>query len=202
MFSLFRDNPFYIHARSSVPPPPIFHLWIYYLKVEALSHLSGHFLKQSFLTQFLKKYVCTWSTFKSFLHIYMNTKHGNTIPSLTSSMGFASSKWCTNVWRHCIRKPLFSSVNTYTKSSRFQKSSLWRAFLKRCIFGDQMCLECRQNRRKNLGFQTRHMCGRSLNLLVVVHVEFRCIPACIKSSEFTRKAVMKFLPDWVFLNLM
>ena len=162
----------------------------------------GTFFKRVFSTQFLKKYLCTWSTFKSFLHIYMNTKHGNTIPSLTSSMGFASSKWCTNVWHHCIRKPLFSSVNTYTKNSRSQKSSLWRAFLKRCIFSDQMCLDSRQNRRKNLGFQTRHMFGRSLNLLVVVHVEFRCIPACIKSSEFTRKAVMKFLPARVFLNLM
>ena len=34
-------------------------------------------------------------------------------------------------------KPPFSSVHMKTKTRRFEKSLLWRALLKRCVFGDR-----------------------------------------------------------------
>ena len=60
-----------------------------------------------------------------------------------------------DVWHHSIpnSKP-FSSVHTYKKSRCFQKSPLWRALLKRCVFGDRftaLVSVCgRLNRRKKI----------------------------------------------------
>ena len=44
-----------------------------------------------------------------------------------------------DVRHHRIRKPPVSSVHTQTKSRRFQKSLLSRAFLKRSVFSDSFC---------------------------------------------------------------
>ena len=40
-------------------------------------------------------------------------------------------------WRNRIQKPLFSFIHSCTAKRHFQKSPLWRAFLKRCVFGDR-----------------------------------------------------------------
>ena len=45
-----------------------------------------------------------------------------------------------DVRHHRIRKPsvfVGPNVNENPKNRRFQKSLLWRAFLKRCVFGDR-----------------------------------------------------------------
>ena len=39
-----------------------------------------------------------------------------------------------DIWHHRIRKPPFWSIHTKMRSRRFQKSPLWRAFLKSCVF--------------------------------------------------------------------
>ena len=67
--------------------------------------------------------------------------------------------WCIyDVWHHCIRKPLFSSVHLQTKGWCFQRFQPWRAFLKRCVFGDRIEVDSRPNRTKsNVFFQTKRM---------------------------------------------
>ena len=64
-----------------------------------------------------------------------------------------------DVWHHRIRKPPVSSVCTQTKSRRFQKSLLWKAFLKRSVVSD--CFYRRRvdgrskPKKKNISFQTK-----------------------------------------------
>ena len=75
---------------------------------------------------------------------------------------------------HRIRKPPFSSVHTQTKSHRFQKSLLWRAFLKGSVFSDrfyQVRVDGRPKKKKKyISFETKtDMSGRggALNCIMV-----------------------------------
>ena len=54
---------------------------------------------------------------------------------LLRNMHNASSIY--DIWHHRIRKPPFWSIHTKMRSRRFQKSPLWRMFLKSCVLGDR-----------------------------------------------------------------
>ena len=62
-------------------------------------------------------------------------------------------------WRNRIQKPLISFIHSCTAKRHFQKSPLWRAFLKRCVFGDRfhrIRVDVRTNRRKTSPFSNRN----------------------------------------------
>ena len=54
---------------------------------------------------------------------------------LLRNMHNASSIY--DIWHHRIRKPPFWSIHTKMRSRRFEKSPLWRLFLKSCVLGDR-----------------------------------------------------------------
>ena len=83
-------------------------------------HVSGYLWKWKFFSPFSKN-------IESFLPIHM--KHP------LRSMRHARSIWCmTSSYSKTSVFPW--SLHTQTKSRRFQKSLLWRAFLKRSVFSD------------------------------------------------------------------
>ena len=58
-------------------------------------------------------------------------------------------------WRNRFQKPSFSSIHTSTSNRSFQKSPLWRAILKRYVFGDcfqWIRVDVRPKWRKKISF--------------------------------------------------
>ena len=67
----------------------------------------------------------------------------------------------TCIWARdaIVFKNLFSFIHSCTAKRHFQKSPLWRAFLKRCVFGDRfhrIRVDGRPNRRKTSPFSNRN----------------------------------------------
>ena len=92
-------------------------------------HIPGYFWKRKFFSPFSKN-----------THpygAYSNRFSPPTWKQHSNPYGACVMLEVYDVWHHRIRKPPFSSVHTQTKSRRFQKSLLWRAFLKRSVFSDR-----------------------------------------------------------------
>ena len=114
-------------------------------------HVPGYFWKRKFFFSVFKKYVSLRSVFESFW------------PSIwkqhSITYGACVMLEVYDVWHHRIGKPPFSSVHTQTKSRRFQKSLLWRAFLKRSAFSDRfhwIRVDGRpKSKEKNISFETK-----------------------------------------------
>ena len=86
--------------------------------------------------------------------------------------------WHPTLWRNRFQKPPFSSIHTNTAKRRFQKFPPWRAFLKRCVFGEHF---------HRIGGWTAGQTGRKVSLFKQKRIRVDERPKWKKKSTFSNK---------------